>query len=70
MVTLLARNRKYLIEVEDKDKNEINDQKEKNQNDEENVLNHEQMNTAEEKNVKPRKVFYFVKNIIKWNHIY
>ena len=56
LVTLLARNRKYLIEVEDK--NEIIDEKEKNHEDVESVSNHEDMNTDEEKNVKPKKVLY------------
>ena len=56
MVTLLARNRKYLIEVEDE--NEIINEKEKNHVDEENLLNHEEKNIDEEKNVKSRKVFY------------
>ena len=55
MVTLLARNRKYLIEVEDE--NEIINEKEKNHVDEENLLNHEEKNIDEEKNVKSRKVF-------------
>ena len=52
IVTLLARNRKHLVEVEDK--NEINDEKE----DVESVPNYEDMNTDEEKNVKPKKVLY------------
>ena len=56
IVTLLARNRKHLLEVEDK--NEINDKKEKNHEDVESVSNHEDMNTDEEKNVKPKKVLY------------
>ena len=54
LVTLLARNRKYLIELEDE--NEIIDEKEKNHIDEENLLNHEEKNNDEEKNVKSRKV--------------
>ena len=58
MVTLLARNRKhYLVEVEDK--NEIIDEKEKNHEDVDNVYNYEEMNTDEEKNVKPKKVLYW-----------
>ena len=65
MVTLLARNRKYLIEVEDE--NEIINEKEKNHVDEENLLNHEEKNIDEEKNVKSRKVF-FIKKIN--NHTY
>ena len=49
IVTLLARNRKHLVEVDDK---------EKNHEDVESVSNHEDMNTDEEKNVKPKKVLY------------
>ena len=47
MVTLLARNRKYLVEVENK--NEIIDEKKKNQNDKENVLNHVAKNAQQNK---------------------
>ena len=47
MVTLLARNRKYLVEVENK--NEIIDEKKKNQNDKENVLNYDEKNAQQNK---------------------
>ena len=44
MVTLLARNQKYLVEIEDK--NEIIVEKKKNQNDKE---NHEEKNNQQNK---------------------
>ena len=56
IVSLLARNQKHLVEVDDK--NEINDEKEKNHEDVESVANNEEKNTNEEKNVKPKKVLY------------
>ena len=46
IVTLLARNRKHLVEVDDK--NEINDKKEQNHEDVESVSSNEENSTNEE----------------------